>query len=291
MTEQAIPTPNQQAGQPGTLYVVATPIGNLDDFSPRAVNCLKQVSLIAAEDTRHSRKLLDAWGISTRLTALHEHNEQSAGERLLEKLQAGEDIALISDAGTPLISDPGQKLLPKLIEHGVTISPIPGACAITAALSGAGLPTQPYWFEGFLPAKSGDRRKRLEALSNLEATLVFYEAPHRIQECLTALAEALSPERRACVARELTKKFEEFQRNTLGELAEHFSDNSKCRGEMVVLVEGSSQQQNSSEIEIDSLLKKLLKELPVKSAAKLASDITGEQKNTLYQRALALKDG
>jgi 16S rRNA (cytidine1402-2'-O)-methyltransferase len=274
----------------GTLYVVATPIGNLNDFSPRAVECLKSVDLIAAEDTRHSRKLLDAWGISSPLVALHEHNEQTASGRLLEKLQGGSNIALISDAGTPLISDPGQKLLPRLIEHDITICPIPGACAITTALSAAGLPTQPYWFEGFLPSKSGDRQRRLETLRNTEATLVFYEAPHRIHACLKAMQETLGAERQACVARELTKKFEEFQRGTVTELCEHFADRDKCRGEMVVLVEGNTDSSPQQQIDSDLLLSKLLQALPVKAASKLASELTGENKNALYQRALQIKE-
>jgi 16S rRNA (cytidine1402-2'-O)-methyltransferase len=274
----------------GTLYVVATPIGNLNDFSPRAVECLKSVDLIAAEDTRHSRKLLDAWGINTALVALHEHNEQSASGRLLEKLQSGLNVALISDAGTPLISDPGQKLIPRLVEAGISVSPIPGACAITTALSAAGLPTQPYWFEGFLAAKGGDRKRRLETLNSLQATLVFYEAPHRIHASLEAMAEVLGPQRQACVARELTKRFEEFRRGTLAELSEHFADRDKCRGEMVVLVEGMQESSPQQQIDSDLLLGKLLQALPVKAASKLASELTGENKNSLYQRALEMKD-
>ncbi len=211
MTQQPKQPTTKSTTTTGTLYVVATPIGNLNDITHRAIDCLKKVDLIAAEDTRHSRKLLDAWAINTPLTALHEHNERSAGERLLEKLQGGENIALISDAGTPLISDPGAKLLPKLIDNGITISPIPGPCAITAAISAAGLPAQPYWFEGFLPSKANDRNKRLDALVSTQATLVFYEAPHRISASLESMREQLGGSRRACVARELTKKFEEFK--------------------------------------------------------------------------------
>lgn len=289
MTQQPKQPTTKSTTTTGTLYVVATPIGNLNDITHRAIDCLKKVDLIAAEDTRHSRKLLDAWAINTPLTALHEHNERSAGERLLEKLQGGENIALISDAGTPLISDPGAKLLPKLIDNGITISPIPGPCAITAAISAAGLPAQPYWFEGFLPSKANDRNKRLDALVSTQATLVFYEAPHRISASLESMREQLGGSRRACVARELTKKFEEFKRGDLTTLAAHYADKEACRGEMVVLVEGASDEADRQQLDRDKLLQALLQELPVKKAAKLASELTDSNKNSLYQRALELK--
>jgi len=273
----------------GTLYVVATPIGNLADISQRAIDCLKQCDLIAAEDTRHSRKLLDNYGIATPMTALHEHNEAAASEKLISRLSHGENIALISDAGTPLISDPGHRLIPLAIEAGITISPLPGACAATAALSAAGISPLPHWFEGFLPAKASERKKRLTELQTLPASLVFYEAPHRISNSLANMSECLGEQRPACVAREISKKFETFHRGTLAELAQHFDDSDDCRGEMVVIVEGNPTLSNSSTTNGEQLLTKLLEHLPVKVAAKITSDVTGEQKNELYQLALKLK--
>lgn len=273
----------------GTLYVVATPIGNLGDISQRALDCLKLCDVIAAEDTRHSRKLLDAYGIQSKMTALHEHNEASAGEKLVERLLAGENVALVSDAGTPLISDPGQRFIPLAIAAGISVSPIPGASAATAALSAAGIEPLPHWFEGFLPAKSGDRKKRLTSLASTEATLVFYEAPHRISSSLKDMSATLGAERSACVAREITKKFETFHRGTLEELNQHFADSADCRGEMVVIIEGAEQTSHAQQINSQQLLEKLLAHLPVKTAAKLTSEITGEQKNELYQLALSLK--
>lgn len=273
----------------GTLYVVATPIGNLGDISQRALDCLKNCDVIAAEDTRHSRRLLDAYGIQSKMTALHEHNEASAGEKLVERLLAGEDVALVSDAGTPLISDPGQRFIPLAIEAGIPISPIPGASAATAALSAAGINPLPHWFEGFLPAKSGDRKKRLTSLASLNATLVFYEAPHRISSSLKDMSATLGANRSACVAREVTKKFETFHRGSLEELSQHFANSEDCRGEMVVIIEGAEKTSSGQQINSQQLLEKLLEQLPVKSAAKLTSEITGEHKNELYQLALELK--
>lgn len=274
----------------GTLYSVATPIGNLNDFSPRAVETLRAVDLVAAEDTRHSRKLLDAWQINTKLTAMHEHNEQSASVRLLELIKTGQNVALISDAGTPLISDPGQKLIQNAVAEGIPVCPIPGACAATAALSAAGLPAQPHWFEGFLPSKGGDRRKRLEVLAAQPVTLVFYEAPHRIHGCLVDMASILGGERKACVAREITKKFEEFLHGSITDLAAVFEDSGKCRGEMVVLIEGHANEDPSSDANDEAILTKLLPHMPVKAAAALASELTGSHKNALYQLALSIKN-
>lgn len=273
----------------GTLFVIATPIGNLADISQRALDCLKSCDVIAAEDTRHTRKLLDAYGINTQMTALHEHNEASAGEKLVARMLEGENIALVSDAGTPLISDPGQRFIPLAIDAGITVSPIPGACAATAALSAAGINPLPHWFEGFLPAKSGDRKKRLTQLGTAEATLVFYEAPHRIAASLRDMAETLGPDRRACVGREITKKFESFYRGSLEELRQHFSEGQDCRGEMVVMVSAAPEQAAETQISSQLLLEKLVEHLPVKVAAKITSDVTGEQKNELYQRALTIK--
>lgn len=278
--------------QTGTLFIVATPIGNLDDFSPRAVSCLKQVNLIAAEDTRHSRKLLDAWGINTPMMALHEHNEQASSEKVIQRLQAGDDIALISDAGTPLISDPGGRLLPKAVAANINISPIPGACAATAALSASGLAAQPHWFEGFLPAKRNDRRKRLEALKNTPATLIFYEAPHRIVEFMNDAQMVLGEQRQACIAREISKKYEQFQYGSIASLVTALAALEQQRGEHVVIIEGAQADSNNNlnAISAEKALTTLLPHLPVKTAAKLAAELTGASKNELYQQALLLKE-
>ena len=206
--------------QPGSLYVVATPIGNLDDISARALRILREVALIAAEDTRHSARLLQHFGIQTPLAACHEHNERDQGGRCLARLQAGEDVALISDAGTPLISDPGYHLVRQARAAGFAVVPVPGACALIAALSAAGLPSDRFIFEGFLPAKAAGRRARLEQVREEPRTLIFYEAPHRILECLQDMCEVFGDDRPALLARELTKTFETLQGLPLAELCE-----------------------------------------------------------------------
>ncbi len=223
----------------GTLYVVATPIGNLDDISARALKVLADVALIAAEDTRHSVRLLQHFGIQTPLAACHEHNEREQGGRFLTKLQAGEDVALISDAGTPLISDPGYHLVRQARAAGIPVVPVPGACALIAALSAAGLPSDRFVFEGFLPAKAAGRRGRLEALVDEPRTLIFYEAPHRVLECIEDMVAIFGDERPALLARELTKAFETLKGLPLGELREFVaSDSNQQRGECVLLVAG-----------------------------------------------------
>jgi 16S rRNA (cytidine1402-2'-O)-methyltransferase len=272
----------------GTLFVVATPIGNLQDMSPRALQVLKDVRLIAAEDTRHSARLMQHFGIDTPMTACHDHNERDKGERLVERLLAGDDVALISDAGTPLISDPGYHLVRQAREAGVRVSPVPGACALIAALSAAGMPSDRFAFEGFLPAKAHGRRQRLQALAAEDRTWMVYEAPHRLLECLQDMQQVLGGERRVLLARELTKTFETLRAAPLDELVKWVAgDSDQQRGECVLVVEGAPAPQ-ADEVGDEALrvLDLLLAELPLKRAAKLASEITGVRKNLLYQIAL-----
>ena len=273
----------------GTLYVVATPIGNLDDMSARALKVLADVALIAAEDTRHSIRLLQHFGIDTPLAACHEHNERDEGGRFLGKLLAGEDVALVSDAGTPLISDPGYHLVRQARAAGVSVVPVPGACALIAALSAAGLPSDRFIFEGFLPARQAGRLARLEQVREEPRTLIFYEAPHRILECLEDMETVFGGERPALLARELTKPFETLKGLPLAELRAFVAgDSNQQRGECVVLVGGWSAPEGEQAIssEAQRVLDLLLAELPLKRAAALASEITGVRKNLLYQRAL-----
>ncbi len=274
------------------LYVVATPIGNLEDWSPRAQAVLRQVSLIAAEDTRHSGRLMQHFGIDTRLLALHDHNEASRIEGLLEMLAQGQSLALISDAGTPLISDPGYRLVAAAQAAGVTVVPVPGACAAIAALSAAGLPSDRFVFEGFLPAKAGARQQRLQELLTEPRTLIFYEAPHRVLECLQDMLLVLGPERRGVLARELTKAFETVRQRPLGELAAWVAaDANQQRGEIVLLLEGAPQLADSQQQEGERVLRLLLPALPLKQAAALAAEITGAKRNALYEAGLRIKQG
>jgi 16S rRNA (cytidine1402-2'-O)-methyltransferase len=278
--------------QPGSLYVVATPIGNLDDISARALRVLREVALIAAEDTRHSARLLQHFGIETPLAACHEHNERDQGGRFLARLQAGEDVALISDAGTPLISDPGYHLVRQARAAGLAVVPVPGACALIAALSAAGLPSDRFIFEGFLPAKAAGRRARLEQVSEEPRTLIFYEAPHRILECLQDMRDVFGSERPALLARELTKTFETLQGLPLAELCEWVAaDSNQQRGECVVLVAGWQAPEGEEAVSAEALrvLDLLMAEMPLKRAAALAAEITGVRKNLLYQVALERK--
>ncbi|HEK1686673.1 TPA: 16S rRNA (cytidine(1402)-2'-O)-methyltransferase [Pseudomonas putida] len=273
----------------GTLYVVATPIGNLDDMSARALKVLAGVALIAAEDTRHSVRLLQHFGIETPLAACHEHNERDEGSRFITRLLAGDDVALVSDAGTPLISDPGYHLVRQARAAGVRVVPVPGACALIAALSAAGLPSDRFIFEGFLPAKAVGRRARLEQVKEESRTLIFYEAPHRILECLEDMEAVFGGERPAVLARELTKTFETLKGLPLAELRAFVAaDANQQRGECVVLVAGWSAPQDDQAISSDAMrvLDLLLAELPLKRAAALAAEITGVRKNLLYQAAL-----
>jgi len=272
----------------GTLFVVATPIGNLQDITPRALEVLRSVALIAAEDTRHSARLMQHFGIGTPMTACHDHNERGKGERLVARLLAGDDLALISDAGTPLISDPGYHLVRQAREAGVRVSPLPGACALIAALCAAGLPSDRFAFEGFLPAKSHGRRQRLEGLAAEQRTWMVYEAPHRLLECLDDMREILGPERRVVLARELTKTFETLRSAPVAELADWVrGDSNQQRGECVLVVEGAAAPV-ADEVSAEAMrvLDALLQELPVKLAARLAVQITCGRKNHLYQLAL-----
>jgi len=278
--------------QPGSLYVVATPIGNLDDISARALRILREVALIAAEDTRHSARLLQHFGIQTPLAACHEHNERDQGGRFLARLRAGEDVALISDAGTPLISDPGYHLVRQARAAGFAVVPVPGACALIAALSAAGLPSDRFIFEGFLPAKAAGRRARLEQVREEPRTLIFYEAPHRILECLQDMREVFGDDRPALLARELTKTFETLQGLPLAELCEWVAaDSNQQRGECVVLVAGWLAPEGEEAVSAEALrvLDLLMAEMPLKRAAALAAEITGVRKNVLYQVALERK--
>jgi len=273
----------------GTLFVVATPIGNLDDLSARALKVLGAVTLIAAEDTRHSARLMQHFGIGTPLAACHEHNERDEGNRFIERLLAGDDVALISDAGTPLISDPGYHLVRQARAAGVRVVPVPGACALIAALSAAGLPSDRFVFEGFLPAKTVGRRARLELVREEPRTLIFYEAPHRILECLQDMREVFGADRQALLARELTKTFETLQGLPLEQLCEWVAaDANQQRGECVVLVAGWQAPEDEAAVSVEALrvLDLLLAEMPLKRAAALAAQITGVRKNLLYQAAL-----
>lgn len=273
----------------GILYVVATPIGNLQDISARALQLLQQVDLIAAEDTRHSARLLEHFGIRTSMVACHEHNERDGSGALVERLLAGETLALISDAGTPLVSDPGFRLVRAARAAAVQVVPVPGACAAIAALSVAGLPSDRFSFEGFLPAKSAARSKRLQDLAGDSRTLIFYEAPHRVLECVMDMASAFGPLRKAVLARELTKAFETIHDAPLGELAAWIAaDSNQQRGECVLLVEGADDKAERDVVDAESqrVLMLLAAELPLKKAAALTAQITGARKNLLYQWGL-----
>lgn len=277
----------------GVLYIVATPIGNLDDLSSRAVSVLSRVDVVAAEDTRHSGRLLQHLGLHKRLVALHDHNERDRAGSLLQELEAGRSVALISDAGTPLISDPGYVLVREARTRGFKVSPIPGACALVAALSAAGLPTDRFLFVGFLPAKRSGRRAALEKQVRETATLVFYESPHRILDAVSDIAAVFGEEREIVMGRELTKTFETFYSGTVAEvLAALEADPHGTKGEFVVMIHGAepvASDDDAGELDVDRLLKLLLPELPVKKVAKLVAELSGRPKNELYQRALELK--
>jgi 16S rRNA (cytidine1402-2'-O)-methyltransferase len=273
----------------GRLYVVATPIGNLADISGRAVATLGAVHVVFAEDTRHTRVLLSHHGIGTRLAALHEHNEREAALALLGHLEQGRDVALVTDAGTPAISDPGSHAVALVRAAGYDVVPIPGANAAIAALSVAGL-RGAFAFVGFLPAKPAARRKALDAWREFPHTLVLYEAPHRILECVDDLALVLGPDRAAVIARELTKAFETVHACTLGEARAWLeADPDRTRGEFVVIVSGAGAPREPRTAEGERVLRLLVAELPVKTAVRLAAAITGGARNDLYAQALALK--
>ncbi|MFB2537838.1 MULTISPECIES: 16S rRNA (cytidine(1402)-2'-O)-methyltransferase [unclassified Acinetobacter] len=273
------------------LFVVATPIGHLDDISIRAINVLKSVSLIAAEDTRQSASLLKHYQINTPLTACHDHNEEHKVKSIIEKLQQGNDVALISDAGTPLISDPGFRLVRAAQEANIRVTPVPGACAAIAALSSVGLASDRFMFLGFLATKSSQRQQQLQGLQQQTATMIFYEAPHRIVDCLSDICEIFGAQRKIGFAREITKTFETIVQKPVGELLEWVkNDHNQQKGEIVLVVEGATVDENQlQQQQVDDLLLKLLKELSVKSTAEIAADITGIKKKQLYQRALELQ--
>ena len=275
----------------GTLYVVATPIGNLGDITLRALEVLKQVDAIAAEDTRHTIGLLRHFGISKPLMAVHEHNEQQSADGLLKRLQAGESIALVTDAGTPAVSDPGAVVVHAVRSAGIKVVPVPGASAVIAALSAAGIVQPGFCFEGFLPASGSQRRKRLEVLKSMPVTLVLYEAPHRILECVQDLQSILGGERQLTIARELTKTFETIHTASLTDTVDWLqADSNQQRGEFVLLVHAvPAEKTQGLDDNTQRILKRLLLELPLKQAVALATDITGHKKNELYDAALALK--
>lgn len=275
-----------------TLFVVATPIGNLDDLSPRARQVLEQVDLIAAEDTRRTRRMLTHFGIKTRQISLHEHNEASVVPRLVRQLQEGRNIALVSDAGTPLISDPGYRLLSAAHENGIHVSPVPGASAVVAALSVAGLPTDRFCFEGFLPAKKAARRKRLTELASETRTQVFFEAAHRAEECIADMMPIFGPQRRAFIGREMTKVHEQCVTGTLEELKRMIEERRiELKGEFVLAVEGRETGSSPvGKIEPDQLLRELLAVLPGSQAADIASRITGRKRNEMYRLMLEMRD-
>ena len=267
----------------GTLWVVATPIGNLDDLSPRARQVLERAAAIAAEDTRHARPLLRHYGIRTPLVAVHEHNEAAMVPALITRLQAGDDLALISDAGTPLVSDPGFVLVRAVRAAGLRVAPVPGPSALIAALSVAGLPSARFAFEGFLPAKAGARRARLAALAGEPRTLIFYEAPHRLQEMLDDLLAAFGAQRRAVLARELTKLHETVLDGTLAALRERVeSDADQRRGEIVLLVAGNEAEDAQALGAGRRLYRLLCAELPPARAARIAAEFTGAPRRALY---------
>jgi 16S rRNA (cytidine1402-2'-O)-methyltransferase len=276
----------------GTLYIVATPIGNLADLSPRARDILGSVGLIAAEDTRHSRRLLSHFGIATRLQSLHEHNEAQSVAGLVDKLLSGLSVALISDAGTPLISDPGYRLVAAVHDAGITVSPIPGPSAAIAALSAAGLPTDRFCFEGFLPGKQSARRERIAAFAKETRTVVLYESVHRVTECVADLVTALGSERPAFVGREISKQHEQCVSATIGELQTMLSDKRIAeKGEFVIVLAGASETAEAADDQAArNLLHNLLAELPGKKAAALAAEILGRRPNDMYRLMLEEKD-
>jgi len=275
----------------GLLYVVATPIGNLADISLRAQQVLSEVDFIGAEDTRRTRPLLNHLGVNKPIISLHEHNERQRVDSLLQRILAGESMALVSDAGTPLISDPGYHLVRQAREQGITVIPVPGACALVAALSISGLPTDHFRFEGFLPSKSSARKTRLHELEHESVTLVFYESSHRIMDSVQDMLDIFGSDREAVLARELTKMYETVLGSTLDDIVKYLqADPNQSRGEFVLVVKGIEKNKEANEIEkADGLLQLLLKEMPLKSACQVASKYLGLSKNEVYQRALLLQ--
>ena len=276
-------TPNVAMPGAGTLYVVATPIGNLGDLSPRALDTLRSVAAVCAEDTRHTRQLLSHYGLERPLIALHEHNEAELADKLVARMRSGDALALVSDAGTPLVSDPGFRLVRAAREAGIRVSPIPGASAVIAALSVAGLPSDRFVFEGFLPAKAAARRERLSQLASETRTLVLYESSHRIADALDDLVAVFGAGRRAVIARELTKLFETVLDGPLEALRARIdADPNQRKGEFVVLVQGIGEEADARVIEGRRLYAKLSEHLPPSTAAKLAAELSGAPRKALY---------
>lgn len=274
----------------GILYIVATPIGNLQDITQRALETFAQVDLIAAEDTRHSGLLLSHYGIKKPFFALHDHNEQEKAHILVEKLKQGSNIALISDAGTPLISDPGFHLVRQCREAGIRVVPLPGACAAITALCASGIASDRFCFEGFLPAKSKARKDKLENIAEEDRTLIFYESTHRILDTLEDMQSVLGEERYMVLAREITKTWETITGNTIKNLREWLlEDSNRTKGEMVLIVEGKPKSDNNDEISPQAVkaLELIAEELPLKKAAAIVAELYGYKKNALYQFGLA----
>ena len=271
----------------GCLYIVATPIGNLDDITYRAVQVLQEVDAIAAEDTRHSKKLMQHLGVTTPLIALHEHNENARSEKIIKRLERGESLALISDAGTPLISDPGFPLVNQAHKAGLKTIPVPGASSVLAALSVSGLPTDRFVFEGFLPSKKTARQKRLRELEKETRTLILFETPHRITVALADLAEVLGEDREIFMARELTKTHEEVKRSSVGQVLEAASSGAlQERGEFVLVLAGNGNKQSAIDDQALKIFDLLLEELPLKTSASLAAKITGLKRKDFYNEGL-----
>jgi 16S rRNA (cytidine1402-2'-O)-methyltransferase len=286
-----MPKQNIIVSKSGTLYIVATPIGNLQDISARAVKTLQEVDCICCEDTRHSLKLLNYLGIRKPLMALHEHNESYKCDEITAKLKQNQSIALISDAGTPLISDPGYRLVQQARLQDLPVVTIPGPCAAVAALSIAGLSSHHFYFAGFLPAKTAAKQSELEALQLMPATLIFYESPHRLLKTLEQMVRIFGEQRQVVLAKELTKLYETVYYNTLGDLLEQLK-HEKIMGEWVILVAEAPKattQQISQSQQTSKILTLLLEELPLKQAVNLTAKICSEKKNDIYQQALALK--
>lgn len=272
------------------LYLVATPIGNLGDITLRALETLASVDVLACEDTRVTRILLDRYGIRNRPYSYHEHNANEAGPKLLAALEAGKSVALVSDAGTPLVSDPGYRLGQLALEAGYRVVPIPGASAPLAALVGSGMPSDAFMFAGFLPVKDRGKRDRFSELAKTPATLIFFESPHRIGATIKVASEVLGVNRRAVVCRELTKTFEEFRRGTLGELAEWYNEDRVVKGEIVLLIEPPSFDEVPDIEDVEDLLRDLASNMPAAKAASEASRLTGLPRKELYQRLLDMKN-
>jgi 16S rRNA (cytidine1402-2'-O)-methyltransferase len=282
---------SEQIIQPSTLYIVATPIGNLADISQRALNILENVDVIACEDTRHTQRLLSAYSIKNRTMSMHDHNERQRQEQIATLLQEGKSVALVSDAGTPLISDPGFHLVRHCRQLGLAVSPIPGACAAISALSVAGLPTDRFTFEGFLPSKSGARQATLNELASETRTMVFYDAPRRAIDTVEDIVKVLGGERYVVMARELTKTFETVHSDTAENLLAWLQeDPNQLKGEMVLIIEGHKVDPNEIPAHVIATLKLLLAEMKPKKACAIAAEIYGVKKNALYEYALAMKE-